>query len=182
MSYKDMHLFWRPFRPFAGCRLQSQIWVWGHNGSHQLGLSNTVSRDRPVKLSGLTDIVEIYCGSEHTVALNIAGQVRVKLQKRFSPLSGARCNQKICFSVFCFFSIFFSFISCLTLFWFYPVTLLKLFFIVKCLFLPLNSSCERFLRQNLITQEFWVSLENYWIYLTYNKTYTKQLSIAQSYI
>lgn len=79
--------------------------------------------------------------------------------------SVVRCEMQseICFSIFCLFSIFFlSFISCLALFWFLiSCDSPKIAIYGGMPFLALKF-CERFLRQNLITRGFWVSLENDW--------------------
>jgi alpha-tubulin suppressor-like RCC1 family protein len=51
------------------------VWVWGFNGSGQLGDGTTKSSPLPMKVSGLSDVKAIATGSSHIVALKHDGTV-----------------------------------------------------------------------------------------------------------
>lgn len=52
------------------------VWAWGRNGEGELGDgSNVVSRLAPVQVSGLTGVVAIAAGSNHSLALKSDGSV-----------------------------------------------------------------------------------------------------------
>ena len=53
------------------------LFTWGHNGYSQLGHSGTTQPVLPTRVSGLTGIkvIQIACGSHHSLALNIDGEV-----------------------------------------------------------------------------------------------------------
>ncbi|RLG35676.1 hypothetical protein DRN98_00765, partial [Methanosarcinales archaeon] len=51
------------------------LFSWGHNGSGQLGDGTTRERHRPVRVSGLGDVIAVAGGSSHTLALKSDGSV-----------------------------------------------------------------------------------------------------------
>jgi alpha-tubulin suppressor-like RCC1 family protein len=59
----------------AAVRSDGGLFVWGANGNGQLGDTTTFSRQRPVRLDGVTDIAAAAAGAFHTVALKRDGTV-----------------------------------------------------------------------------------------------------------
>jgi len=53
----------------AAIKTDGTLWVWGYNGSGQLGLGDNVSRSSPSKVGSLTTWKSIACGEFHTVAI-----------------------------------------------------------------------------------------------------------------
>jgi len=57
------------------------VWVWGYNGSGQLGVTTTETcgyspcSSIPLQVSGLTDVISIAGGGSHTIALKADGTV-----------------------------------------------------------------------------------------------------------
>ena len=47
----------------------NKCYVWGHNDEGQLGLSHYDDESSPQELSGLSNVISIYCGGYHTVVL-----------------------------------------------------------------------------------------------------------------
>ena len=57
-------------------RTDSTVWAWGSNSDGQLGLGNTnVGPKTPTKITGLTGIVDIDGGSDHSIAVKADGTV-----------------------------------------------------------------------------------------------------------
>ncbi|RKH27247.1 chromosome condensation regulator RCC1 [Corallococcus praedator] len=58
-------------------RADGTVWTWGRNSSGNLGLGTTDSgpHARPAQVPGLTDVVEISAGKDHTLALRANGAV-----------------------------------------------------------------------------------------------------------
>ncbi len=52
-----------------------QVWVWGANGSGQLGNGTTTSRTVPALVPDLTGVIAVAAGSNHTLALKNDGTV-----------------------------------------------------------------------------------------------------------
>jgi alpha-tubulin suppressor-like RCC1 family protein len=50
-------------------------WAWGGNGLGQLGDGTTAVRLAPVQVSGLTDVVDVAAGKNHSLALRSGGTV-----------------------------------------------------------------------------------------------------------
>ena len=50
---------------------QRQLWAWGNNESFQLGLGTSFPKvvKRPVRVEGLTNVEQVSCGTEHSVAV-----------------------------------------------------------------------------------------------------------------
>jgi alpha-tubulin suppressor-like RCC1 family protein len=51
------------------------VWAWGANGAGQLGDGTKTVQYVPVKVSGLSDVVAIAAGFNHTVALRTDGTI-----------------------------------------------------------------------------------------------------------
>lgn len=51
------------------------VWAWGRNDFGQLGNGTSISANRPVQISGLTNIVAIAAGKLHSMALDANGRV-----------------------------------------------------------------------------------------------------------
>ena len=52
------------------------VWGWGRNGSGQLGDGNTTAvQSTPVQATGLTDVIAIAAGSDHSLAVTSDGRV-----------------------------------------------------------------------------------------------------------
>ena len=51
------------------------VWAWGGNGSGQLGDGTWSDRTTPVAIGGLTNVVAIAAGAQHSVALRSDGTV-----------------------------------------------------------------------------------------------------------
>jgi len=52
------------------------LWAWGANNSGQLGTGTNDNSNVPVKVSGLTDVIDIAIGSDgHTMALKSDGTI-----------------------------------------------------------------------------------------------------------
>ncbi|MEP7206505.1 MAG: hypothetical protein ABI920_06180, partial [Casimicrobiaceae bacterium] len=60
-------------------KLDGTVWAWGANDKGQLGLGSTDANPHatPVQVPGLSGIVAIAAGAEHSVALGFDGSVRV---------------------------------------------------------------------------------------------------------
>ncbi|RKH36926.1 RCC1 domain-containing protein, partial [Corallococcus llansteffanensis] len=58
-------------------RADGTVWTWGRNSSGNLGLGTTDSdpHARPTQVPGLTDVVDIAAGKDHTLALRADGTV-----------------------------------------------------------------------------------------------------------
>ena len=53
-----------------------QVWAWGSNSSGQLGTGSAENRvDTPTLISGLSDIISIAAGYNHSLAVDFSGQV-----------------------------------------------------------------------------------------------------------
>ena len=50
-------------------------WSWGGNDSGQLGTGTTTGRATAAAITGLTDVVELEAGRQHTIALRSDGTV-----------------------------------------------------------------------------------------------------------
>ena len=61
--------------PLAHAAAPGTVWVWGSNFSGQLGDGTTTQQKTPIELSGLTNVVEIAAGAEHSLALKSDGTV-----------------------------------------------------------------------------------------------------------
>lgn len=57
-------------------RGDGSAWAWGWNGYGQLGDGTTVERHTPVRVAGVTGLVEVAGGALHTVGVDAAGMVR----------------------------------------------------------------------------------------------------------
>lgn len=71
-----------------------EVWAWGGNGAGELGMGDTLSRNTPVKIPGLTNIVAISTGqnpalglySSHSLALDQTGRVWAWGENEFGQL------------------------------------------------------------------------------------------------
>ncbi|NOK22049.1 Ig-like domain-containing protein [Corallococcus carmarthensis] len=61
----------------AALRADGTVWTWGRNSSGNLGLGtkDSDSHARPAQVPGLTDVVDIAAGKDHTLALRANGSV-----------------------------------------------------------------------------------------------------------
>jgi alpha-tubulin suppressor-like RCC1 family protein len=63
-----------PVRPAALAAGPPGIpWAWGSNATNQLGDGTTITRLTPVQVSGLSDIVAVAGGEEHSAAVKADG-------------------------------------------------------------------------------------------------------------
>ncbi len=53
----------------------SSVWVFGDNGSSQLGDNSTTDRKVPTRVPGLSNVVAVAAGSLHPMALTSSGTV-----------------------------------------------------------------------------------------------------------
>ena len=60
------------------------VWAWGSNSVGQLGDGTNITRDRPVQIPGLSNIVAVAAGGSHSMALGSDGTVW-EWGRRYSP-------------------------------------------------------------------------------------------------
>ena len=53
------------------------VWTFGENGSGQLGDNTTTDRKSPIQVSGLSDIVAVAAGANHSMAITSTGNLYV---------------------------------------------------------------------------------------------------------
>jgi alpha-tubulin suppressor-like RCC1 family protein len=73
------------------------VWAWGYNGEKQLGDgTDVIRRSEPRQVRGLTDIIAIASGENHTVALKKDGTIWTWGDNRFGQLgNGTKSNKQV---------------------------------------------------------------------------------------
>jgi uncharacterized protein (TIGR03437 family) len=71
-------------------RRDGTVWVWGHNGSGQLGDGTTTDRLTPVQVAGLSEVAAIAAGDAHSLALKRGGTVWAWGSNESGQLGGGR--------------------------------------------------------------------------------------------
>jgi alpha-tubulin suppressor-like RCC1 family protein len=59
----------------AAAKADGSLWVWGANGSGQLGIGTTVNAGVPVRVGAANDWTSVACGGAHMVALKADGSL-----------------------------------------------------------------------------------------------------------
>jgi alpha-tubulin suppressor-like RCC1 family protein len=71
------------------------VWTWGYNGKGQLGDNSTTNRNAPVQVPGLTDVVRVVGGDDHTLALKSNGTVWAWGDNTFGQLGDGTTTQRL---------------------------------------------------------------------------------------
>ena len=72
----------------AAFRADGSLWLWGHNGTGQLGDNTTISKLTPQRLDGAGSWLSIACGDAHTVATLEAGSTAPAAPQNFTATPG----------------------------------------------------------------------------------------------
>jgi alpha-tubulin suppressor-like RCC1 family protein len=72
-----------------------QVWVWGANGSGQLGDGTTTSRTIPTLVPALTGVIAVAAGNLHTLALTNDGTVWAWGHNGYGQLGDATTTQRL---------------------------------------------------------------------------------------